>query len=203
LFVAQAGASSMTYVLRADGLSPLTEFETAVLAGDPQTIALYPESTVAARELSPAAVGQTVRSAQAVGEEGLPQSPPKVASAPAAAAWCTVQSPGQPGVEIVAAPPMTARDAPPDGVGVTRSEGNAEAVVIQPGQGGLVRAGAPGQAAGPDLFLITDAGLKYPVADATAAARLGQPSSTARAIPRTLLELLPTGPTLSRSAVGR
>jgi len=203
LFVAQAGASSMTYLLRDDGFSPLTTFETAIVAGDPRTIELYPERTISRRELSPAAVGQMVRSPQVVSGKDLPQSPPGVASAPAAAAWCTVQSPGQPRVEVVAAPPMTARDALPDGLGVTRSERNAAAVVIQPGQGGLVRAGTPGQAAGPDLFLITDAGLKYPVADATAAARLGHPSSTATAVPRTLLELLPSGPTLSRSAVGR
>jgi hypothetical protein len=83
-----------------------------------------------------------------------------------------------------------------DAVAVVRTSRTATAVAVAPGTGGLVRSARPGQAPGADLYLVTDAGIKYPVGSADAAGRLGYDANGALAVSRVLLELLPTGPLL-------
>jgi hypothetical protein len=46
------------------------------------------------------------------------------------------------------------------------------------------------------MYLVTEDGAKFPVANDAAASALGYSSSTAVAVPADLLALLPTGPVL-------
>ena len=55
---------------------------------------------------------------------------------------------------------------------------------------------APG-VGGDSLFLVTDAGVKFPVPSASAASALGYRAGRAIAMPASLLSLLPTGPALN------
>jgi len=72
---------------------------------------------------------------------------------------------------------------------------------VAPGGGALVRPQAAPGVGGNSLFLVTDAGVKYPVPSATAAAALGYRASKAARLPAALLGLLPTGPALSLPAL--
>ncbi|RSS54757.1 type VII secretion protein EccB, partial [Streptomyces sp. WAC06614] len=53
-----------------------------------------------------------------------------------------------------------------------------------------------GAGQGGTSYLITDAGVKYPLASAETAERLGYGGSEPVAVPAALLGLLPTGPSL-------
>src|SRR5690606_34517990 len=71
-------------------------------------------------------------------------------------------------------------------------------VEVAPGSGVLAStAPAPG-VSGTGLYLVSDTGLKYPVADAETAAALGLAAEAALAVPEELLSLLPTGPLIDR-----
>jgi hypothetical protein len=77
---------------------------------------------------------------------------------------------------------------------ISRTRQSATAVLAAPGVGGLV--GRAGQAGGTSYFLVTDAGVKFPIGTAGAAKALGYSLDQARTVPATLLSLLPTGPVL-------
>ena len=69
---------------------------------------------------------------------------------------------------------------------------------VAPGSGLLAStASAPG-VSGAGLYLVSDTGEKYPVADATTATALGFDAASSPAIPEELLALLPTGPLIAR-----
>ncbi|MEV0809438.1 type VII secretion protein EccB [Micromonospora sp. NPDC050200] len=199
---AEAGTGRM-FVLQADGLSPLSPFAETLLAGDPATAALYQGRPVAPSTLSPAALSQLGQSRIAAVVDGLPEAVPLPAQTAPGRTWCVQHGARDRDARLVAAEGLGDGDMVTDTASLTRTSSTAMAVRVEPGRGGLFRVGRPDQAPGADLFLVTDAGLKFPVADGDAAARLGHPATTAVAVPRTFLELLPTGRTLSRSAAGR
>ncbi|MEW2445718.1 type VII secretion protein EccB [Micromonospora marina] len=197
LFTASAASGrDRSFVLLRDGLSELSPFAEAVVAGDSRTAALYGGGPVAPVRLTPAALGQLGRSTSSVVAEGLPDEPPAAATGTTGGAWCVRQRAGTADLRVVSAPRLSADDARSPGSGVVRSTATATAVVVQPGVGGLVRAATSEQAPSTNLYLVTDNGVKYPVADVEAARRLGQSVDRAVSVPRPLLELLPTGPLL-------
>ncbi len=71
----------------------------------------------------------------------------------------------------------------------------ADAIAVAPGGGALVRA-LSGAGTGSTLYLVTDTGVKFPLASAAAAKQLGYGAATPPAVPEALLTLLPTGPSL-------
>src|SRR6266550_2250886 len=56
---------------------------------------------------------------------------------------------------------------------ISRTRQSATAVLAAPGVGGLVRQGRAGQAGGTSYFLVTDAGVKFPIGTAGVAKALG------------------------------
>ncbi|MFC5945599.1 type VII secretion protein EccB [Micromonospora harpali] len=97
---------------------------------------------------------------------------------------------------------MTASGIVRGGVGVTRTPRTADAVAVAPGLGGLLVAGRGGEP-GTGYYLVTDAGVKYPLAGGAVAERLGYPPANATVVSPDLIDLLPTGPTLDpRGVVG-
>ncbi|MCM4084246.1 type VII secretion protein EccB [Paractinoplanes hotanensis] len=195
LFVARpAGSPQRRYLLLPDGLAELTPVAYTMIAADPQTTSLYGGGTVTPVELSPAALAQLPISRRAVLPTGVPEIPPELAQLPAGSAWCVRQTMADGRIEITAGVPPV--EAVPDGAGTSRTSRTAARIAVEPGVGGLVLAGRLDQAAGSGLYLMTDAGVKYPLASAAVAERLGYPPSGARPVPRRLLELVPTGPLL-------
>ncbi|WP_026422619.1 type VII secretion protein EccB [Actinokineospora inagensis] len=82
--------------------------------------------------------------------------------------------------------------------GVARDESTADQVRVAPGAGLLVRTRPAPGVPGAGVYLVTDAGTKFPVASGAAATALGQPVDNASLVPSGLIALLPTGPVLDR-----
>lgn len=214
LFVAQVdGAAARYYQLRRDGLSQLTATGYAIASADPEAVGQP-------RQISLAAVAQLPVSGQPAPGAGLPATlPTLVQPGPGAgavgggdttdggagsddgAAWC-VRTPTGGSPALVAGRPADRDGAAQTGLGVTRTGRTADVVDVAAGVGGLVVAGRPGQAAGSSYYLITDAGLKYPLAGADVARTLGYPTQDAAVVPPGLLDLLPTGPLIDPDGVG-
>ncbi|MFF5075654.1 type VII secretion protein EccB [Actinoplanes sp. NPDC000266] len=185
------------YQLRSDGLAVLNPLQYALARFDPAGLrgGRPPEPV----EMTPAALN-AVRSAPAVATDQVPAAVPVLAEEPPdGTAWCVRQSmDGAPPAMTVdrPAPPV---DAVVDGYQLSRTDRTANAVSVSAGQGGLFAAGRFGQPAGPGWFVVTDAGVKYPMADAATAERLGFAGGP-RTAPPELLDLLPTGPRLGAGA---
>ncbi|GGM63380.1 type VII secretion protein EccB [Dactylosporangium sucinum] len=203
VFVARVvGTPDRYFLLLRDGLSPIGATAVALVLGNPDTGAAYPGSPVRPLELTAGALAQLPMSTQPALPAGLPQRPPAQAGLPAGQTWCvqraTPEGPAR--ATMRAAPAVTvAGDAPV----VDRTEQTATAVLAAPGVGGLVRQGRAGQANGTSYFLVTDAGVKFPIASADAAKALGYALEGARTVPAALLSLLPTGPVLDVAAARR
>ena len=197
LFLTRAGDGTERYhLLQRDGWSDLTPLAYAILAGDPATATLYPDGAVRPHTLSPAGLTGLPRSPAAVVDPDLPAELPRLLPAGDDPVRCVRQVLPGGTPTVLAGAPVRRWSTVTDGLGITRTSRTARAVVVTPGTGGLVRSGRPGQAPGADLYLVTDAGIKYPVGAAEAAARLGYDPNVAPAVSRVLLELLPTGPML-------
>jgi hypothetical protein len=101
---------------------------------------------------------------------------------------------------VYAAPPA---GSPPDlsMTGVTASPGSADLIKVAPGGGALIRPQVAPGTNGSSFFLVTDAGVKFPVPSATQVAALGYRAGQAARLPAALLGLLPTGPALNLPAM--
>ena len=190
------------FVLQSDGLTELTPVAYALVAADPSTAGLYAGKPAVPRELSPGALTSLPVSRRSAVPAEVPANRPALVQAPEGRTWCVRQSMADGRVEVTAAPPVPASGVAIDVVGVTRDVYTAAVVGIAPGVGGLVLPGRVDQAAGTEYFLVTDAGVKYPLAGAAVARKLGYPPESARPVPRRLLEMLPTGPLLRPAPSG-
>ncbi|MBM7075249.1 type VII secretion protein EccB [Micromonospora humida] len=200
LFTARpADGAERHYLLRRDGLARLTPLAYALLAADPATVAGYGGRVVVPTVLSPAALARLPLVARPPVAEELPAVAPAAASRAAGLAWCLrFGADGRP--RVVAARPVPATGIVRGGVGVTRTAHTADAVAVTPGRGGLVVTGRAGQP-GTGYHLVTDAGVKYPLAGAAVAERLGYAPATATVVSPDLIDLLPTGPALDPARV--
>ncbi|MGY3518838.1 type VII secretion protein EccB [Micromonospora sp. PTRAS2] len=202
LFTARtAEGSERHYLLRRDGLVRLTPLAYALLAADPATVAGYDGRAVVPTPLSPAALARLPVAARPPLADELPEVAPAAASRGPGLAWCLrFGADGRP--RVVAARAVTASGIVRGGVGVTRTARTADAVGVAPGLGGLLVAGRGGEP-GTGYYLVTDAGVKYPLAGGAVAERLGYPPANATVVSPDLIDLLPTGPALDpRGVVG-
>lgn len=197
LFVTHVvGTAQRYYLLQRDGLSELSATEVAVMSSDPETGQAYGSRPVEPTEMTASALSALPTSHQPTMPADLPDKPPAVAPTLPGQAWCTRRAGSDGQVQVTAEPlPVDPREVH-GGIGISRTEQTAAAVAMAPGVGGLVRLGRPGQVNGSSYFLVTDAGVKYPLADASVAQPLGYPLERATTAPPALLALLPTGPVL-------
>ncbi len=197
LFVARGtGSQERRYLLLSDGLAELNQLAYTIVAADEETTKLYGGRAVTPSELSPAALARLSVSPRAVLPAGVPESPPQLPPLPTDGTWCVRHTMADGGVEVIAGQPAPVSAAVSDSAGVTRTSLTAARITVQSGVGGLVLAGRQDQAVGSGFYLVTDVGVKFPLASAQVAAQLGYPVTGARPVPRRLLELLPTGPLL-------
>ncbi|WP_371503119.1 type VII secretion protein EccB [Kitasatospora sp. NBC_00374] len=168
------------FVLRPDGLAPVSRTEFALLQADPGR----PEAT----DLGTAEIAAAPSSA----DTGLLDRIPDLAAAPV---WqgdrgrlCVRQR----ATGSSTATTVVLRDT---------ADTSGRAALVPPGHGVYAtELQPPGGDRRPRRYLITDQGRKYPLADDTAAGALGYGRATAQPVPPAVLDALPTGPVLAAAA---
>lgn len=205
--LAVPGSSVRYYLLRKDGLTPLTATESALALGDPQT------RQKAYGGASPAPLTLTSQALKShlvpgAGEEkgpgASPENPPKAMSVPQDQTLCARVTPQGKGTRVGVA----LADTPDLGPVAQHSSGAATAaclpvdrITVPPGHGALVRAvGAGGGKVGGTLYLVTETGVKYRLATGDAVEALGYKGATPKEMPLLMLAMLPSGPDLSPKA---
>lgn len=205
--VSVPGSADRYYLLREEGLVPLTATTAALVLGDPTTR----EKVYGGDASKVAPLGADVlssRLAPGAGEStdapDLPSTPPEAVTLGEGRTVCIRVQPGAQGPQISVALTGTgslgpASQAPPEGL--TPACVPVGTITVRPSGGSLVRVlGASGSKVGTTVYLVTDTGMKYRVGTADALAALGYSESQARGLPAPLLAMLPTGPDLTKEA---
>lgn len=183
------------YLVRADALSPLTEFQVGILRGQ------FPvePAQISAQVANGAAIGEPVlpysRSAEWPGS--VPELAP-LASAPGATVCAaTTNASSSPRVLVGDETLSPDRGMPT----VRRSDTGvalADRILVPPGRVAVVRAMPSGTAPTGALSVVTDLGIRFPVPTPEELAALGYDVADAAAIPAGLVQRIPEGPTLSQ-----
>jgi type VII secretion protein EccB len=205
VLVAQnVGSRSELYVAEPGGVAPVTATQAAVLLADSAESAAYPGGTAAPVPVSPAAIaGARAVPSGLADQAGAPSAPPSDYHPGAAEVPCAdYRAAGGAAARLVFAVPPAGRPPAAATPGVTASPQGAALISVTPDGGALVRPQIAPGSGGSALFLVTDAGVKYPLPAAEAAA-LGYRAGQAAPLPAGLLVLLPTGPALDLPALGR
>ncbi|HEY1702847.1 MAG TPA: type VII secretion protein EccB [Trebonia sp.] len=204
LVVQDVGSQQQYYVAVGGGIVPVTLTQAALLLGDPAAAAAYHGTAVTPVQVGPAAAAAAPAGNLALpdgSDSGAPLSPPKGFMASGQQAPCVnyAGSGGSPAL-VYAAPPAQSATAPVVS-GVTASPQNADIIDVVPGGGALLRPQTAPGVGGSSFYLVTDAGVKYPVPSSEVTS-LGYTAAEAARLPAALLGFLPTGPALSLPALG-
>jgi type VII secretion protein EccB len=174
------------YLVRKDSVQAVTQTEAKLVAGNPAN------TGTRMIQVSTADVNTAPRARQSTVDEssgGYPAKVPQVvATVPAAITLCANGAK----VTVSKDVPLPA-DAHPLTVARTDARGGQN-VYVPPGSGALVKDRSNA------VYLVTDTGSRYPVADDESVKALGYGGVTAPAVDTSLLALLPKGPALDRSA---
>jgi type VII secretion protein EccB len=207
--VASPGAAERYYLLRPDGLAPLTATGAALALGDPRTRAdAYDGRAPVAVGLGADALeGRLAPAGESPDLAELPQSPPELVEVTAEQLVCVRVQPDDRGPRVsvsLVAPHSLGPVAHPPAENLTPACAPVDQVTVPPGGGALVRAlGAGGSRLGDTLYLVTDTGMKYRVPTQDALRALGYGSARPRELPSPLLSMLPTGPDLDPALAAR
>ena len=189
-----AGEADQFFVMRTDGLSPLTAVGAALMLADQATRTAYPGGRVTMLELSPATLAQARMSAFSSVNQGLPAQPPRLLQVDPDKAPCLRISMKSDGPEVHLGLAVSPKPS-----GAPLGSG-ADQVSITAGTGLLVRdLPGPGVAGG-TRYLLVDNGVRYPIPTDDAAAALGYRGVAAMPVPAPILELLPVGSPLDPAA---
>lgn len=191
------GSPTEYYIAVAGSVLSITSTQAAIALSNPASAAAYRGAPVAPVTVSPAAMAHApIVHRMLADETDAPPAPPRDDSRAVGVPCMDYQGTGghAPHLVFAAAPAGT---APPVGMaGVTASPQNASLVSVAPDGGALVRPQAAPGVGGNSLYLVTDAGVKFPVPSASTLRALGYRAGHAAAMPAALLGLLPTGPAL-------
>ncbi|WP_194921707.1 type VII secretion protein EccB, partial [Catenulispora rubra] len=201
LYTYQDASGSYEYVVTAQGLTPVTPTQAALLraGGSPAPKPLDPNRLVAAKE-------QNQVTAALPGD--LPAALPTLAvgsgltgATSGAGAVCVeeTQGTGAAATPVAPATPVyrirSVTAAAVDTAGAWSAtdgtNGHADRVLVRPGDGALATSTAGGVAQ-----LLTAAGARFPVASKDDLGRLGYASATPTSVPAAILDLFPEGPAL-------
>jgi type VII secretion protein EccB len=178
-------------VATADGLQPITPVEASLIQANPEVRTPLQLTTA---QVAAARTTKDLRS-----QRGFPQELPKLRSLGAATALCATLTPDGDALGVV----MDLRETAPGGIAVHRngkdttgSASLADRVLVPPGRGALVSETVGGGAASGTLYLVTDQGIRYLLPDADAVKSLGYGQVSPAPTPRSVLDLLPLGPSL-------
>lgn len=194
-------AADRQYLVVDGGLMPIGPTAAALALGDPATAAAYPGRPVEAVPVSGPALASTPIVATPPPIADLPPLPRMVSTDSSAQLPCVrIDTDGSGFTSaLVTAPASALAAGVPSGLGWTTTALTADRVAVPAGGGMLARAApVPGIFTGA-LYLITQDGAQYPVADDAAATALGYQPANAVPVPPAVLAMLPAGPTLSIS----
>ncbi|MEV7189916.1 type VII secretion protein EccB [Kitasatospora sp. NPDC093102] len=201
IFKLGSADGSATYlVAKSDGLHPITAVQAQLQLGDPTIGAAYPGRRPAPLDLTGSDVARAGISASTVGATDLPAVlPGPGTAAPADHVACLSFSlePRQVAKPQAVTLPTAALDRALPG-----KRGSA-AVLGAAGVGLLawLPPSDPASTAPPAEYLITDTGTAYRVADTDTVGALGFSKVPPLAVPKSLLDLLPAGPTIDAAAL--
>ncbi|MEV0051338.1 type VII secretion protein EccB [Saccharopolyspora shandongensis] len=183
------------YLVRRDGLAVITETEANLLLGAPENTAAYPGERPHRVEVATADIGGVPRSPER--QDGYPDRRPEPVKPGRAPTVCATGE----RVTVGQALPLRGGEKV---VPVTAPTADTAAEVYVPGGSGAVVAEepAPGVPAGA-VYLITDAGMKYPIPGDEAISALGYGSRPTRGVPASVLALFPTGAVLDPALAGQ
>ncbi|WP_320774403.1 type VII secretion protein EccB [Streptomyces sp. CRN 30] len=203
--VTAPGSDARYYLLREEGLVPLTATVAALVLGDPDTREkAYGEQAPTAVQLGADALEG--RTADGAGTErgALPDVPPKAVVLESGQIACARIESGGSGTRVsvaVSAQSGLGPAAQPTPEELTPACVPVDRITVRAGGGALVHAlGAGGGAVGDTVYLVTDGGMKYRIADEESLTALGYSAGQARGLPSPLLSMLPTGPDLGTQA---
>ena len=189
------GSPSEFYIVVAGGVVPITSTQAAIALTDPASAAA--DRCVAPVTVSPAAMAHASIVHQTLADEtDAPLAPPRDDSGAAGVPCMDYQGAGGHAPALVFAPAPAGAQPPAGLPGVTGSPQNASLISVAPDGGALVRPQAAPGVGGNSLYLVTDAGVKFPVPSASTLLALGYQVGRAATMPAALLGLLPTGPAL-------
>ncbi|MBO4257488.1 type VII secretion protein EccB [Streptomyces griseorubiginosus] len=207
------GSAPQYYLLRQEGLVPLTATRAALQLGAPDTVQkAYGGGTAAARQVQAGALAGHFAASVDADRSALPTSPPDVTGVPDGSAVCASVSPGTAaGAEVrvdvrtVAVSELASAVArtggPAAGAGACLS---LDAVAVAPGSGALVQAlSAGGGDVDGSTYLVGDSGAKYRVPTDEDLGALGYSAGEITRVPALLLAMLPSGPDLDADAAAR
>ncbi len=192
------------FVVTANGIRAVTETQARLVLGAPDVGSAYPGQVPRAVRVAAADVAALARPADAETAEYPAKRPVLVPIEPGTALCATEFAAGRAVVVVGGAVPAV------DAAAVVRpadpSGRVADDVVVPGGTGALVaEEPAPGAKSG-TVYLITDTGLKYPVAGDEAVTALGYGPATRHGVPASVLALFPTGvpldPARARQTIG-
>ncbi len=191
------GSPTEYYIVVAGGVVPITSTQAAIALSDPASAAAYRGAPVAPVMVSPAAMAHAPIVHRTLADEtDAPLAPPRDDSGVAGVPCMDYQGAGGHAPALVFAPAPAGAQPPVGLPGVTGSPQNASLIGVAPNGGALVRPQAAPGVGGNSLYLVTDAGVKFPVPSASTLLALGYRVGRAAAMPAALLGLLPTGPAL-------
>jgi type VII secretion protein EccB len=187
------------YVVRSDGLEPVSQTEAYLITGDQHNADAYPGNQPAPIPTSVAAISSTAKSRQ-TGIIGLPSQLPRILALGANPALCATGDGTNGSVLTVGA----ALPLPSGAQAISTSGGGqlADQVYVPPSGGVLVREQTGLTTDTGATYLITDTGRKYQLPSSAAIASLGYGSLTATDVAEPLLALLPNGPALDPNKAG-
>jgi type VII secretion protein EccB len=198
--VGQVLGDGTFYVVRGDGVQPVSETEARLVLGDAANAPAYPNGRPAVVRMSFAALDGAPRSRSAgpasTSPTDYPHALPTIVSPGGNAVLCAVGDGIDQAAVIVSGALPLPRGAQVMQVDQRTDDRVADQVYVPPGTGTLVRERVGDGVGTATTYLITDAGMKYPVPHADAVAALGYGGVTPRQVAGTLLALLPTGPSL-------
>jgi type VII secretion protein EccB len=197
LVTRNVSSPSEFYLAEAGGLVPIAAAQAAIVLGDPANAAAYPGAAGAPVPVSPAAIVHAPIVHQTLPDgAGAPASPPSADDTSIGLPCMDYPSAGGVPPRLVFAEPPPGAAPAVNSPGVSGSPQTASLIDVAPGGGAFVRSLAAPGVGGDSLYLVTDAGVKFPVPSASAASALGYRAGRAVAMPASLLGLLPTGPAL-------
>jgi type VII secretion protein EccB len=193
--VGQVLSDGAYYLVEPDGLTPISATEARLVLGDAANAAAYPDGRPGVIVSSVAALDAAPRSTT-VAAPGYPAALPAPVTADPHTVLCAVGD-GTGAARITSAQRLPLpQGAKSMRAGARADDRVADEVYVPPGTGTLAReqvgaGGGPGS-----LYLITDAGSKFPVPSVAAAAALGYAGARPTPVAGTVLALLPDGPSL-------
>ncbi|MCW3815935.1 type VII secretion protein EccB [Micromonospora sp. DR5-3] len=198
LVVANIGAGSRYYLVRADGLLAIGQTEAALVLGNPANRAAYPRG--AAREIQVTAADVAESQSATGGAADYPaRLAPPVETPPDQVAICATMDGDATVIRLGASTGVPAGAAPIAAGGGAR----ADAVFVPAGRAAVLRERPAPQAALGAVYLLTDQGMRYPVPDGDALKALGFGEVSPTPVPPSMLALFPTGPVLDPAAAQR